>query len=204
MQPDEPAPVKVEPKRKRPFLVSVLMGLIVVIGLFLIYVASRPSEFRIARSHQIKAPSPVVYGIINDLHQWDRWSPYSKLDPDMKKTYDGPESGPGASYAWNGNSQVGEGKLTITDSKPDEFVKMDLQFTRPFQCQNKVTFVIDPSGSETKVSWIMQGTNTFVGKLFDTLMNMDKMVGSDFEKGLVTLDSVAQDEAKKSKPEESQ
>ena len=158
----------------------------------------KPRQYE--RTHQVKAPSSVVYSIINDLHQWDRWSPYSQLDPEMKKTYEGPDSGPGASYAWNGNDQVGEGKLTIMESKPDEFVKMDLRFTRPFECQNKVTFAITPAGDETKVSWIMEGTNTFVGKLFDVLLNMDKMVGADFEKGLTTLDTVSQEDAKQSQP----
>lgn len=195
-QPDETTKTTPASKRKRSILLTIVMGLAGVIALFLVYAASKPDQFKIERSHLVKAPSPVVYSIVNDLHQWDRWSPYSKLDPEMKKTYEGPDAGPGASYAWNGNGQVGEGKLTIAESKPDEFVKMDLQFTRPFECQNKVTFAFVPQGDETKVSWIMEGKNTFVSKIMDALMDMDKMCGTDFEKGLATLDTIAQEDAK--------
>jgi len=166
-----------------------------IVGL-LAFIATRPEDFRIERSAQINAPADVVFPLINDLHQWQRWSPYDKLDPEMKKTFDGPDAGPGASYAWNGNNQAGEGVLTIVASKPGELVTMDLKFTRPFACNNQVNFKLVPSDSGTRVSWIMDGKNSFIGKAFSTFMNMDKMVGAQFEEGLANLDKLAQAESK--------
>lgn len=177
-------------------LVQILIGILIVLGLFLLFVATRPAAFRIERSRQIQAPSPVVYSIINDLHQWGRWSPYEKLDPNMQRTFSGTEKGPGSSYAWNGNNRAGEGRLTIVESNPDEAVKLDLEFTRPFRCQNKVTFALKPQSNQTTVSWIMEGSNNFVGKIFHMVMDMDKMCGKDFEAGLANLDTIAQADAR--------
>ena len=113
----------------------------------------------------------------------------------MKKTYEGPSEGPGAVYAWNGNGEVGEGRLTIVQSKPGELVSMKLEFSRPFKCCNEVNFKLDPSDSGTRVSWIMDGKNNVMSKAMSLFMNMDKMVGKDFEQGLVNLNSVAQAES---------
>ena len=180
-------------------IVQIIIVLVVVVGLFLTFIATRPGNFCIQRSRQIPVPSSVVYAIINDLHQWNRWSPFEKLDPNMQKTFSGSPIGPGSSYAWNGNNRAGEGRLTIVESNPDEAVKMDLEFSRPFRCKNRVTFAIEPQGQQTKVSWIMEGTNNFVGKIFGLLMNMEKMVGPDFEAGLASLEIAATADAQKQK-----
>ena len=105
----------------------------------------------------------------------------------MKKTFEGPSSGPGAIYAWNGNNEVGEGRMTIVESKPGELVTMKLEFSRPFKCTNEVNFKLEPSGGGTRVSWIMDGKNNFMTKAMSLFMNMDKMVGKDFEQGLANL-----------------
>ena len=172
-------------------------AVLVLVLLLVVFIATRPTEFRIERSHNVGAPAGVIHGIVNDLSQWQRWSPYDKRDPNMKKTLEGPPSGPGASYAWNGNNQVGEGRMTITESKPGELVAMRLQFSRPFKCDNKVMFTMAPAEAGTRVSWIMEGKNTFMAKAIGLLMNMDKMVGKDFEEGLKNLDGVAQADARK-------
>jgi hypothetical protein len=168
-----------------------LVGVVILAGLA--FIATRPGSFRIERSAQVSAPAEVVFGIINDLRQWGRWSPYDKRDPAMKKTFEGPSSGPGASYIWNGNNQVGEGRLTIVAAKPGALVTMKLEFSRPFRCTNEVNFKLAPSGNGTRVSWIMDGKNNFMGKLMSLLMNMDKMCGKDFEQGLANLDTVTQE-----------
>jgi len=164
---------------------------IVVVGL-VAFIATRPADFRIQRSAQMNAPADTIFSIINDLHQWGRWSPYDKRDPGMKKNYDGPATGPGASYAWSGNNKVGEGRLTIVESKPGQLVSMKLEFTRPFKCTNQVNFTLTPAENGTLVSWIMDGRNNFMAKAFSMIINMDKMVGGDFETGLANLKAVVE------------
>jgi hypothetical protein len=175
-----------------PVSIGIILAIAVVIVAAVAYIATRPEDFRVERSALIDAPSEVVFSIINDLHQWSRWSPYDKYDPNMKKTYEGPSTGPGSSYAWNGNNHVGEGRLTIVATKPGELVTMKLEFSRPFKCTNQVNFKLAASGRGTRVSWIMDGKYTFVAKAMKLFMDMDKMVGNDFEQGLANLNAVAQ------------
>ncbi len=172
-------------------LISIGITVLVLAAAIAGFVATRPAEFRIQRTATIDAPCDVVFAIINNLHRFNEWSPYERLDPNMKKTYEGPAAGPGASYAWSGNNQAGEGRLTIVESIPGELVSMALQFTRPFKCNNEVNFKLSPSGERTRVSWIMDGKNNLVGKVMCMLMNMDRMVGTEFEQGLTNLDRVA-------------
>jgi Polyketide cyclase / dehydrase and lipid transport len=164
----------------------------VLIVALLVYIGTRPADFRIERSAQMSAPGDAIFSIINDLHEWGRWSPYDKRDPEMKKTFEGPPRGPGATYAWTGNRKVGEGRLTIVESKPGQLVSMKLEFARPFKCTNRVNFTLAPSTDGTLVSWIMEGRNNFMAKAFSLIINMDKMVGSDFETGLANLKSVVE------------
>jgi len=173
-----------------------ITGLVVLVAM-LGLIATRPASLRIERSAPVSAPGDVVFSIINDLHQWDKWSPYDKLDPGMKKTFEGPSTGPGASYAWNGNDKVGEGRMTILESKADELVSMKLEFSRPFACTNHVRFELVPAQAGTRVSWIMEGKNSFIGKAIGLFMDMDAMVGKDFEQGLANLNTVAQAETQK-------
>jgi carbon monoxide dehydrogenase subunit G len=175
--------------------VAVFIGIgvvVLVIIAALAVIAARPREFRIERSAQIDAPREVTFSIINDLRQWGQWSPYEKRDPNMQKTYEGPSSGPGSIYNWQGNNEVGAGRLTIVASKPAEVVTMKLEFSRPFKATNEVNFKLAPSGGGTRVSWIMDGKYNFLMKAMSLCMNMDKMVGTDFEQGLANLNRVAQ------------
>jgi uncharacterized protein YndB with AHSA1/START domain len=178
-------------------LLKIGIAIVVLIVALVVYVVSRPADFRIERSALISAPSEAVFPLINDFHQWKRWSPWEKLDPDMKTEFSGPAVGPGSSYAWQGNGKAGEGRMTIDESKPTEFVSITLEFAKPMKATNKTTLSLSPVASGTMVKWEMTGRNGFMGKAFSTFMNMDKMVGGDFEKGLAALNTEAQTEAKK-------
>ena len=172
---------------------------LVLILAFIVFVATRPGSFHIERSAQINAPGDVVFSMINDFHQWGKWSPWDKLDPNMTKSFEGSPAGPGAIYAWTGNDKAGAGRMTILDSKAAEFVSIKLEFLKPFAATNQATFKLTPSDAGTKVSWSMEGTNGFMGKAFSVFVDMDAMVGKDFEQGLANLNTVAQAEAKKLK-----
>jgi hypothetical protein len=145
----------------------------------------------------ISAPAPVVFAQVNDLHRWENWSPWAKLDPNMKVAHEGPPAGKGAVYSWAGNSKVGEGRMTIIESRPNELVRINLEFIKPFAATNITEFTFKPEGNGTAVSWSMSGENNFLSKAVCLFMNMDKMVGGDFEKGLAALKSVSEAAARK-------
>lgn len=171
-------------------LITILIGLAVVVGLFFIIVASRPSDFRVTRSAVITAPAETVFAQVNQLRQWEAWNPWGKLDPNIRMTYAGPPAGVGASYAWAGNSKVGEGRNTIVESKPGELVRFRLEFFKPMKAVNAAEFTFRTEGAETTVTWTMTGKNNFVGKLFGLIIGCDKMIGGQFEKGLADMKSV--------------
>ena len=183
------------PKKKSSVLLKVLGALVVIVGVFLVIVAMQPSEFTVTRSTTIAAPASTIFPFVNDLHQWDKWSPWEKVDPTMKKTFAGPPSGTDAAYSWAGNREIGEGKMTITESKPSELIRMRLEFFKPMEGTDDVVFAFKPEGAGTAVSWTMSGKKNFVSKGICMFMDMDKMVGGMFEKGLADLK--AQAEAKK-------
>lgn len=160
----------------------------VVIG-FLGYVAMLPSENVVERSAVLQAPPAAVFGKVDSLKSWDEWSPWAKLDPNAKNSFDGPASGVGAKFSWAGNNEVGEGTMTITESKPSELVVMRLDFKRPFEATSTAEFALKPDGSGTAVTWTMSGRNNFIGKAISLCMDCDKMVGGQFEKGLENLKS---------------
>jgi uncharacterized protein YndB with AHSA1/START domain len=174
---------------------KIALALVVLIAALTAFIATRPAEFRVERTAQVNAPPETVFPLIDNLQNWQRWSPFEKLDPEMKKTFDGPEAGAGATYAWDGNSQAGAGKMTIEESKPNENVDMKLEFTRPFESACKVKFLLVPDSGGTKVTWSMQGENNFIGKAMCLVMDMDQMVGKDFEEGLASLNKLAQEKA---------
>lgn len=174
---------------------AVVAVLVILVGV----IAMQPSEFSLQRSATIAAPPATVFPLVNDFHNWEKWSPWAKLDPAMKTTYDGPASGKDASYAWVGNSQVGEGKMTILESTPDKRIELRLEFIKPFAAVNGTEFLFEPDGAGTKVTWTMTGKNGFVSKAFGLLMDMDKMVGGDFEKGLAQM-KVAAESAESTSP----
>ena len=170
----------------------IMIAVAVVVVLLLIIIASRPADFRITRSARIAAPVDVVFDNVNDLHKWEAWSPWAKMDPDAKSTYSGASSGPGASMDWSGNNKVGAGKMTIADSRANEIIRINLEFIRPFKANNLAEFTFKPEGDQTVVTWTMSGKNNFMGKTFSLFVNCDKMVGGEFEKGLASLNSVTQ------------
>lgn len=173
-------------------LTKILITIAIVLAIFVIIVALRPSDFRVSRSATISAPSAIVFEHVNELRKWEAWSPFVKMDPAMKKTYDGPQSGIGASSSWAGNSQVGEGRMTITDSQPNELIKFKLDFIKPFEGTSTAEFSFKPEGNQTVVTWTMKGTNNFIGKAFSLFMDCDKMLGPQFERGLTDLKSIAE------------
>jgi hypothetical protein len=168
----------------------ILAGFALALGLFALYVATRPAAFRITRSLVVGAPAAAIFPLINDFREWVKWSPWEKLDPNMKKTYDGAESGVGASYHWVGDKS-GEGKMTLTESVPDRRVVIDLRFIKPFPANNNTVFTLEPEGEGTRVTWTMDGQNSFIAKAFNVVMNMDKLVGKDFESGLAAMATAA-------------
>lgn len=177
-------------------LKKMLMGLAVSVGLliavFMAVVAFQPSEFSVTRSAVIGAPPPKVFPFVNDFSKWGAWSPWENMDPDMKRSYEGPKAGVGAIYAWEGNDKVGVGKMTITESKAPEVVRIKLEFFKPMEGLSPTEFLFQPEGKGTKVTWTMTGTNNFIGKAFCLFMDMDKMVGGDFEKGLAAMKAAAE------------
>ena len=189
-----PAIEAVTPPKKSHWLRNTFLFLLAMLVALAAFIATRSDLLHVERSAQIDAPPEVVFAIINDLHQWDQWSPFNR-DPKMKTTFEGPAEGPGASYAWDGNSEVGAGRMTIKESKPGELVSMDLEFSRPFACKNVVDFKLEPAAGGTRVSWIMEGPTNFMSKAMSLFMDMDKMVGDDFEQGLANLNTVAQKRA---------
>lgn len=176
---------------------KILIVLVVIIVAFIITAALQPADFRIARSATIPAPPAIVFEQVNDLHKWQEWSPWAKKDPAAKSTFAGPPSGKGAAFSWAGNNEVGEGTMTITDSRPNELVQFRLEFKKPFEATSTAEFTFKPEGDQTAVTWSMSGTNGFMGKAISLVMNCDKMVGGDFEKGLASLKTVSEAAAKK-------
>ena len=174
-------------------LILGLLALIVIgVAVFCAVVAMQPADFKITRSATFNAPPEKVFEQVNDFHKWEAWSPWAKIDPNMKATYSGAATGTGASYAWLGNDEVGEGKMTITESHPSDLVKIDLEFIRPFAAKNVTDFSIKPNGGRSDVTWTMTGTNNFMMKAFGMVMNMDKLVGGDFEKGLAQMKPIVE------------
>lgn len=162
------------------------------------FVATRPATFHIERSVAIQAPPENAFVHVNDFHAWSAWSPYEKLDPKMERSYSGAPAGTGAAYGWKSESgNVGEGSMTIEKSvKPTEIV-IRLDFTKPFAATNTATFSFVPqAGGGTKATWAMDGSNNFVGKAASLVMNMDQLVGNDFERGLGALKTLAESAAK--------
>jgi hypothetical protein len=145
------------------------------------------ATYEVKRTTTINAQPQQIYGKIVNLHEWASWSPWEGIDPDMNKRYTGPDSGVGASYAWNGNRKVGEGKMTITDVAEPGRVALDLHFLKPFKAENETAFDLEPAGEGTQVTWTMTGNHTILSRIMGVFVSMDKMVGKDFEKGLAQL-----------------
>jgi polyketide cyclase/dehydrase/lipid transport protein len=170
----------------------ILIAVAAVVLVLVAVVALRPADFRIERSATLDAPASAVFAQVNDFHNWRAWSPWEKLDPALKRTHEGPSAGTGAIYAWVGNKNVGEGRMTITESRPAELVRIRLEFVKPFAATNTAEFRFRPQGNGTAVTWSMTGSNNFMVKAMGLFMNMDKMVGRQFEQGLAQMKSVVE------------
>jgi uncharacterized protein YndB with AHSA1/START domain len=171
---------------------AIAVVLLIAVAAVLIYAATKPNDFRVQRTASIKAPPEKLFALINDLHDWSAWSPYEKRDPAMKRTFSGAERGAGAVYEWDGNNNVGKGRMEITDTSPPNKVVIKLDFIKPFEGHNVAEFTMAPQGDATNVTWAMYGPSAYITKLIATFMNMDRMIGNDFEAGLANLKTVAE------------
>jgi uncharacterized protein YndB with AHSA1/START domain len=171
---------------------KILLALAVVVAVVLIAAAFQPSSFAVSRSTLVSAPPAALFAEVNDLHRWAGWSPYEKLDPAMQRTFEGAPAGVGAVYGWVGNSEAGSGRMTITESRPGEFIAIKLEFFKPMAGVAQATFTFQPEAGQTRVTWAMTGTNNYIGKIFCLFVNMDKMVGGQFEEGLQSLKNLTE------------
>ena len=173
-------------------LKKILIALALIIFGFAVVVALQPSDFSVERSTTMAAPQADVFAHVNDLHKWEAWSPWAKLDPKAKISFEGPESGQGAAMSWAGNDKVGEGKMTVVESQPNDAIKLKVDFVKPFEGTSNSDFGFKPEGDQTAVTWTMSAHHNFLEKAFCLVMNGKKMIGDDLEKGLAQLKSVAE------------
>jgi uncharacterized protein YndB with AHSA1/START domain len=173
-------------------LLKILLVVAVLIIVFVVVVAMQPSNFRVSRTASIAAPAASVFPHVNELKKWEAWSPWAKLDPTAKSSYEGPPAGKGAAMSWAGNNQVGEGKMTIVESRPNELVQFKLEFRKPMEGVCDAEFTFKPEGNQTAVTWTMAGKNNFMAKAFSLFVNCDKMVGGQFEQGLSSMKTVVE------------
>jgi len=172
-------------------LKKIAIALAAIVVIFAAVVALQPAAFRIERSATVAAPPEAAFALVNDFHNWETWSPWEKLDPAMKKSFEGASSGTGAIYAWAGNSKVGEGRMTVLESRPHELIRIKLEFLKPFASTHTAEFTFKPEGGQTVVTWSMFGNNNFMAKAFGLFVDMDQLIGKDFENGLAQMQAVA-------------
>lgn len=165
---------------------------VLLVAAVLLYAAIKPDTFRVQRATRIKALPEKIFAFINDFHSWSAWSPYERKDPAMKRTLSGAASGRGAVYEWQGNKDVGMGRMEITDTSPPSKVILKLDFVKPFEAHNIVEFTLEPSGDSTNVTWAIHGPSPYISRLMGIFLNMDRMIGRDFETGLVNLKTLTE------------
>jgi len=173
-------------------LKRLLFGLVALVAAFLVVVWMQPDDYRLTRSTTIMAPAAEIFARVNDLRQWEDWSPWAKLDLNAKVSFEGPPAGPGAMFHWSGNDKIGAGTMTITESKPNERVATRTDFVKPFEGTSSADFVFSQTGERTNVIWTTAGTHSFISKAICLVMSMERMLGPDFEKGLAQLKQVAE------------
>jgi hypothetical protein len=168
--------------------------LAIAIVIILILVSTKPATFSVRRSAVVQAPAEAIFPLINNFHQWARWSPWEKRDPAMKRDYSGAESGKGAVYAWDGNKNAGSGRMEILDASSSSKITIKLDFFKPFEGHNtaEFTFVPEREAAATNVIWVMQGPSSFMSKVMQVFMDLDKMIGRDFETGLANLKTLTE------------
>ncbi len=174
-------------------ILAILGGIVTLaIVVVLVIASTKPGTFRVQRSAAIQAPPEKIFACLNDFHRWPSWSPWEKMDPAMQRTHAGAESGKGAVYSWKGNKKVGEGRMEIVESAAPSRLLIKLDFLIPFEAHNTAEFTLAAQGNSTTVTWAMTGPQPFMFKVMTVFMNMDKMVGKDFETGLANLKAVAE------------
>jgi uncharacterized protein YndB with AHSA1/START domain len=166
-------------------IIAVILA--VAIAVVLILAATKPNRFSVRRETTVKAPAEKIFLLINDFHQWVTWSPWERRDPALKRSYSGAESGKGAVYGWEGNKSVGSGRMEILESATPSKIVIKLDFFKPFEGHNTAEFTMLPQGDGTHVIWLMHGPAPFINKVMQVFMNLDKMIGKDFEAGLASL-----------------
>jgi hypothetical protein len=169
----------------------ILTIILAAVGAVLLYAATRPNALHVERTATIKAPPEKIFPLINDFHNWRAWSPYEKKDPGMTRTYSGAPMGKGAVYEWNGNNDVGQGRMELIDASSSQ-IRIKLDFIKPFEGHNIGAFTMKPAGDATSVTWSMDGPTPYLGKLIGVFMNMDTMIGTDFDAGLASLRALAE------------
>jgi len=173
-------------------LKTIALVLALAVVAVLAYAATRPDTFRVQREATVRASPEEVFALVNDFHAWQAWSPWQKLDPAMKTTHGGAAAGKGAIYAWEGNSDVGKGRMELTASTPPSRITIQLDFLAPFEAHNTTEFLLEANGRGTNVTWVMHGPSPFLSKLMGVFVDMDAMIGKDFEQGLANLKAVAE------------
>jgi uncharacterized protein YndB with AHSA1/START domain len=168
-------------------IAKISMGLAVIIAILLIVIATRPAEFHYSRSATIAAPPAAVFEQVNDLHKFQTWNPWAEIDPNATGTFSGPPSGVGSAFSWAGNNEIGEGTMTLIESRPGELVRFRMDFRKPMAGTSTAEFTFKPDGDKTKVTWSMFGPNNFMGKAMSLFINCEKMVGDQFSQGLESL-----------------
>ena len=173
-------------------IVTIAVILAIAIAAILVLAATKPNTLRVQRSVGINAPPERIFPLISDFHQWVTWSPYEQKDPAMKRTYSGAERGKGAAYAWDGNKNVGSGRMEILDASAPSKIVIKLDFFKPFEGHNTAEFTMLPQGDGTHVTWVMHGPANFMSRLIQVFMNLDNMIGKDFEAGLANLKTITE------------
>ncbi|CAM2847972.1 SRPBCC family protein [Rariglobus hedericola] len=177
-------------------LKKILLVAAVLVTVFIVVVAMQPAEFRVARTTVIAASPATVFAKVNDLRTWQEFSPWAKIDPNAKATFAGPQTGTGSSFTWVGNSEVGEGTMTIVESRPHELIRFKLEFVKPFEGTNDAEFTFKPVDAQTEVTWSMSGKNNFFFKAVGLFIDCEKMIGPQFEEGLANLKALSEAPAK--------
>ncbi len=173
-------------------LIKILIALAVVVLALAAFIATRPAQFRVTRTASFAAPASAVFAQVNELRKWEAWSPWAKKDPQMKQSYEGAPAGVGAVTSWRGNKDVGEGRMTIVESLPDERIRFKLEFFKPFAATNSAEFTFKAEGGRTAVNWSMSGQNNFISKAMHLFFDFDKMIGGDFENGLAGITAIVE------------
>jgi len=166
--------------------------IVVVVAAVLLFAATRPDTFQVQRMATIQAPPEKIFPLINDFNHWGAWSPWEKKDPGMKRTFGIVTAGKGAVYAWDGNKDVGQGSMEITESAAPSRLAIRLSFVKPFEARNNVEFSLEPRGAATQVTWTMRGPAPYISKIIHMFVDIDRMVGGDFEAGLASLKAIAE------------